>query len=73
MSENQNSLNSNELEGNMGELPTGIRKESADNTRNTTGEVESSNLTTTTTTTTNNQNIFVNGNNDLSSKSFSFF
>lgn len=62
MSANQNSLNSNELEGNMGELPSGIHKDSADNARNTLGQSDS-NLTTTT----NNQNIIVNGNNDMSS------
>ncbi|XP_063709693.1 serine-rich adhesin for platelets [Culicoides brevitarsis] len=52
MSENQNSINSNELEANMGEIP-------ADNTRKS-AEQGDSNLTTTT----NNQNILVNGNAD---------
>lgn len=65
MSANQNSLNSNELEGNIGDLPTAIRKDSADNARNTVGQSDS-NLTTTT----NNQNIIVNGNNNLSSNIF---
>uniref|UniRef100_A0A336LTF6 CSON004465 protein n=1 Tax=Culicoides sonorensis TaxID=179676 RepID=A0A336LTF6_CULSO len=59
MSENQNSLNSNELEDNVGQMPSSIRKESADITRGTVGQSESNS-----TTTTNNQNIIVNGNND---------
>lgn len=57
----KNSFNSNELEGNMGEFSSGIRKDSADNARSTVGQSDS-NLTTTT----NNQNIIVNGNNDMS-------
>lgn len=64
MSENQNSINSNELEANMGEIPSGIHKDSSDNTRKATEQND-----TNTTTTTNNQNIIVNGNNDMSKNS----
>lgn len=65
MSQNQNSINSNELEENLGDIPSGISKQSGDNSKG--NEIQSE---------LNNQNSVIangNGNNDQTTGFYNCF